>query len=398
VLFRSSFAQVKAAWQLPDQVLQVEGDNELLLDLTTPMGIQLLLDAAKQQPWVMLHESLATPGNLLVESPAGCLNNEIIIPFIRQPAAGTQAIAPRKNKTGTQKQVERYFPPGTEWMYYKIYAGENTTDEIIRNILYPFAQKMQRQKVIDKWFFIRYSDPHHHIRMRFHLQDAANPALWQAFKQAILPAFKQKLISRLQMDTYEREVERYGANTMELSESLFHINSTCVSELLLQLHQQPEHGKKHRHMAGLLWIDSIMSALQYGAPEKVDFYKRNFEEFTGEFNYHGNKDEREQMNEDYRTNTPLISQLIQNTAEEEVIPTIVKRYAPKAASLIGAVRKQFEADGQHYDYALRSYLHMFMNSLMPAQQRWEEFRVYFYLLRYYTSQMARLSKKAILTK
>ncbi len=386
-----NFAGIKSTLRLPDHVLQVEGDNELLLDLTTPMGIQLLLDAAKQQPWVVLHESLATRDNLLVESAAGCLSNEIIIPFIRQAGNATPAIAPRKSKRNAQTSIERYFPPGTEWMYYKIYAGENTTDEIIRNILYPFAHKMLRQRVIDKWFFIRYNDPHHHIRMRFHLQDAANPALWQAFKQAILPAFKQELISKLQMDTYEREVERYGADTMELSESLFHINSTCISELLLQFHR--DRNKKHRHMAGLLWIDSIMSALQYGAAEKADFYKRNFEGFTGEFNYHGNKDQRERMNEDYRSNTPAITQFIQNTGEEEAIPAIVKRYAPKAASVIGAVRKQFEANGQHYDYALRSYLHMFMNSLMPAQQRWEEFRVYFYLLRYYTSQLARLSKK-----
>ncbi len=39
-------------------------------------------------------------------------------------------------------------------------------------------------------------------------------------------------------------------------------------------------------MAGMLWIDSMMSALHYNAAEKVDFYKRNFDGFTAEFNYH----------------------------------------------------------------------------------------------------------------
>lgn len=389
-----SFPHIKAQLQLPDQVLQVEGDNELLLDLTTPMGVQLLLDAAKQQPWIVLHESLATPDNLVVESPAGDVTNEIIIPFIRQADTGAPAIASRKHTRVTQHAVERYFPPGTEWMYYKIYAGENTTDEIIRKVLYPFAQRMLRRKVIDKWFFIRYNDPHHHVRMRFHLRDPASPFVWQAFRQAILPAFKRGLISRLQMDTYERELERYGAGTIALSESIFHINSACISELLLQLYR--ERNKKHRHLAGLLWIDSIISALHYGPSEKVDFYKRNFEGFTGEFNYHGNKDQRERMNEDYRADTALINRYLQDTGEVTSIPAIVQRFAPKAGALISRVRKQFEAEGQHYDYALRSYLHMFMNSLMPAQQRWEEFRVYYFLLKYYTSQMARLSKKVML--
>ncbi len=39
------------------------------------------------------------------------------------------------------QQVERYFPPGTAWMYYKIYVGKNTADEIIRHILYPLHKE-----------------------------------------------------------------------------------------------------------------------------------------------------------------------------------------------------------------------------------------------------------------
>lgn len=388
-----SFASVKVALKLPDLVLQVEGDHELLLDLTTPMGIQLLLDAAKQTAYIILYESLATPDKLLVESAAGKMTNEIIIPFVRQATHTAPAIAPRRNRQQATQQVERYFPPGTAWMYYKIYVGKNTADEIIRQILYPFAQKMQRQQVTDRWFFIRYEDPHHHIRVRFHLQDADNPLLLQAFKQAILPAFKQGLVYRLQMDTYERELERYGADTIDLTEYLFNIHCNCISELLLQLHRQ--RNKQHTNMAGMLWIDGMMSALHYNAAGKADFYKRNFDGFTAEFDYNNNKDQRERMNDEYRANTALIAQSLQHSSEETAnIAAIIKRYLPDAARLTTNIRKQFEARGQHYDYALRSHLHMFMNSLMPAQQRWEEFRVYFYLWRYYTSQLARLSKKA----
>jgi thiopeptide-type bacteriocin biosynthesis protein len=390
-LTADGFARVKEALRLPGQVLLVEGDNELLLDLTTPMGIQLLLDAARQQPNIVLNECLATADNLLVKSAAGYLTNEIIIPFVRQAVSTTPAIAPQRRLIHADRQVERYFPPGTEWMYYKIYVGEHTADGIIRDILYPFAQKMLKQQVIDKWFFIRYQDPHHHIRVRYHLRDVNDPLLLHAFKDAIFPAFQQRLISRLQMDTYERELERYGAGTIALSESLFHIHSDCISMLLIQMHR--EGSKQHRNMAGLLWIDSIMSALHYTPGEKADFYRRNFESFTAEFNYHGNKGQREGLNESYRANTALIAEYLQHKVEEQRIPAIIKGYIPHAASLISSIRQLFEVNGQHYDYALRSYLHMFMNSLMPARQRWEEFQVYFYLLRYYTSQLARLTKK-----
>ena len=378
--------------QLPDLVLLTEGDNELLLDLRTPMGLQLLTDAARQQPMVILQETLATPGNLLVESPAGAMTNEIIIPFVRQATAAPPLAAARKTGSSMWKPVTRRFPPGTEWAYYKIYAGENTTDSILRDILYPFARRMLRQKVIYEWFFIRYNDPHHHIRIRFHLTDKNNPVLWPAFTQALLPAFRQQLVSRIQMDTYERELERYGEGTIELSEAIFNINSTCIAELLPHFRQQQG---KYRHLAGLLWIDCILSTLAYAPAAKVEFYRRNFEGFAAEFNIHQHKGQREWLQEDYRTHTAIIGQYLQSSGEDHAVAAIVKLFAPNAGAIIGHVRRYYEAEGLHYDYALRSYLHMFMNSLMPAQQRWEECRVYYSLLKYYTSQIARLSKKQV---
>ncbi len=73
------------------------------------------------------------------------------------------------------------------------------------------------------------------------------------------------------------------------------------------------------------------------------------------------------MNEDYRANTALIAQCLQHSSEEtESISAIINRYLPDAARLTASIRKQFEAKGQHYDYALRSHLHMFMNCLMSA--------------------------------
>ena len=63
------------------------------------------------------------------------------------------------------------FIPGSEWVYFKLYTGTKTADTILKNELYGFIQEMIKNKSIDKWFFIRYSDPDFHVRLRIHLND-----------------------------------------------------------------------------------------------------------------------------------------------------------------------------------------------------------------------------------
>lgn len=68
----------------------------------------------------------------------------------------------------------RTFIPGSEWIYFKIYTGIKTADTILKNELYNFAREMKEKSLIDKWFFIRYTDPDFHIRLRLHLKETRN--------------------------------------------------------------------------------------------------------------------------------------------------------------------------------------------------------------------------------
>lgn len=394
------FTKIRSELSVPDQVLLVEGDNELLLDLRTEMGMRLLVDASRQQPLIILSEVLANEHNLLVSSEQGALANEVIIPFVRK-APVPPAPAPRHGKKAVPAvtPVPRQFPPGSEWTYYKIYTGEKTADEIIRDVVHPFARKMLRKNGIDQWFFIRYSDPHHHIRVRFHAQQEHTGNLITLFKEVIGPYLEKRLITNLQLDTYEREVERYGVSTIALFETAFCIHSRCISELLLLLHKQAE--PLQRNMAGLLWIDLLLGGLGSGAAEKAVFYERCFESFTAEFRYHEDKKVRERLSEDYRRQSALISQCIRScndtAAAEEPLGSVLHillRYMQKARPLFRNIRRLQQEHDENFDYALRSYLHMFINSLMPSDQRWEELNIYFFLSRYYTSETARQTKKS----
>ena len=65
------------------------------------------------------------------------------------------------------KSIQRIFVPGSEWLYLKIYAGENTLERILVRQLPIILRKLNKANLINKWFFIRYADPDTHLRIRF---------------------------------------------------------------------------------------------------------------------------------------------------------------------------------------------------------------------------------------
>ena len=61
---------------------------------------------------------------------------------------------------------KRTFYPGDEWLYFKLYTGIKTADDILIRSVFPVVKKLMREEIITKFFFLRYSDPDFHIRFR----------------------------------------------------------------------------------------------------------------------------------------------------------------------------------------------------------------------------------------
>ena len=68
--------------------------------------------------------------------------------------------------------IQRTFIPGSQWVYIKLYTGEKTADDILINVISLIIKKLQKKQYTEKWFFIRYSDPDFHLRIRLLVCDA----------------------------------------------------------------------------------------------------------------------------------------------------------------------------------------------------------------------------------
>lgn len=128
---------------------------------------------------------------------------------------------------------KKKFIPATEWLYLKIYAGVKTADIILDEAIQPLMKYFQENDYISKWFFIRYNDPKPHLRIRFKLNNIDDYSkILVKINEALQEYIESGEISDIVIDTYSRELERYGENTIEEAEILFYKNSEFTLQCL----------------------------------------------------------------------------------------------------------------------------------------------------------------------
>lgn len=121
-----------------------------------------------------------------------------------------------------EELVRRNFYPGEEWVFYKVYCGTETANEVLIRCIQPLVQFLFEKKLIKKWFFIRYKDPDFHLRIRFHMQNVESVGIvLLEFHKRMLSFIDSKHVWNIQLDTYKREFERYGRSNIEDAETFF---------------------------------------------------------------------------------------------------------------------------------------------------------------------------------
>lgn len=275
--------------------------------------------------------------------------------------------------------IKRIFVPGDEWLFFKVYCGVKTSDELLVKKILPLAHRLMKEKIIIRWFFIRYSDPDYHLRVRFLLNspDEVGYVITKT-RESLSTYLKTNEVSKVVIDTYQREIERYGENYIEISESIFHTGSECVATLLKHLKEN----SALRWKAAFLIVDSLFTSLGLNVEQKKEFIKIMNDSFLREFNF--NIHNSKCLNDAYRIKRKAIADLVSGLDKEGVATLIRKHvniYAKEVASIIGDIPID--------KLSMSSYLHMELNRLFANNNRLNEMVVYNYLTRYYKSEIVK---------
>ena len=289
------------------------------------------------------------------------------------------------------KQTRRIFVPGSEWVYMKIYTGNKTAETILAKHMPSITRELKNNELIEKWFFIRYADPECHLRIRFQLQDKQQVGTVVSLIYKRLNYLVQhNLIWKIQLDTYSRELERYGENLMEEAEFLFCKDSDCALAIIKKL--SILQNENYRWMIALKMIDCFLSDFLLDIHLKRQLMDKLSSSFKAEFGF--NLRNSKQFNVKFRENKQIIESVLNNSFSDD---DFLKLYDPlqKKSKELKPFIKQFnlklkkQETSVSIESLLSSYIHMMINRLIVSKNRLHELILYDFLRRYYASEIAK---------
>ncbi len=392
----SSIKKIVLEQNLPQSCFIAEGDNELLVDLETSVGRRIFFEKLAQSD-VILHEFLSNPEDCYIKNEGQKFCNEVIIPInYKKTKTVTTNLPVIENITKHYElPIQRTFNIGSEWLYVKLYGGVKSLDKILSEDIFPLTNELLEEGVIEKWFFIRYEDSDKHLRLRF--LNSKRPdfigIVLNRLHETIKDYLNEGIIFKIQTDTYQREIERYGNNTMELSESVFFQDSKAIAGVLSLI--EGDAGEKYRWMFGLRGLDMLLDDFGYDIYSKLKLMSDIREGFFQEFR--GGDKLRHQLNDKYRVERESIEKILDPKQDSEEIEPAIAYFNARSESLRIIDRnlreKQIENPATlSHEILLPSYIHMFMNRLFLTDNRKHELVIYYFLDKYYQSKIARMSK------
>lgn len=370
---------------IPDLVYIAQGDNEVLINFKNELSCNVFYYMVKSETFVQLKEFLFAEDTITENY---C--NEIIFTAHKNidkkvsPAPINEFVS-RESREG----VASSFSIGEKWLYYKFYCGERAGEELLNRAINPIVEELKAKDLIDKWFFIRYHDIQgHHLRFRVLLK---NSNLFtdciQIIKQHIEPLEKTHIIWKTQTDNYLRELQRYGYEAIEDTETLFFNDSECTLKFADMI--EGDSGEKIRWMFALLSIDHFLNDFDVQLPGKVKLFNVAKTSFGKEFNRSGKLNK--QINEKFVKYESDIESFLGPDLDEmyEPLIEILQERSAKNEAVVKSIKEMAKENRlpTYLDNIMLSYVHMICNRIFLTKHRIQEMVVYDFLYKYYSKQL-----------
>jgi thiopeptide-type bacteriocin biosynthesis protein len=276
------FASILAAWRVEwggqRYLYLTEGDNRLLIDLDNARHVELLQNEVrktKNDHFVVLQEALPGPHDSWLPGAFGGRHIcEIVVSMTRcREMEGITSYKPSRADPRIVEPHTRLRPPGSEWLFMKLYCSRSTQDEVIATHLRTFAEFAVGSSLADSWFFVRFADPEHHLRIRFHGQ----PGLLMGALMNQVCAWATNLLesghcSRFSFETYEREIERYGGEDgIQAAEAIFTADGPFAAQMVRM--NREKNLSADMLILTVMSVDHLLDCLGLNLEKRTDFYR-----------------------------------------------------------------------------------------------------------------------------
>jgi thiopeptide-type bacteriocin biosynthesis protein len=198
---------------------------------------------------------------------------------------------------------------------------------------------------------------------------------------------------KMQLDTYDREVERYGGSDgIALAEEIFQADSEAVLEILDMLEEGDE-GSDERWRLAIAGIDRLLGDFGFGPEARRPLVEATRLKFEKELS--ADVGVRRQLGDRFRKESRKLEPLLDRSRDDEtsLAPglAVLRSRSERLAPLVEELRARERAGRLSLPLAeiVPSFVHMHVNRILRSGHRKHELVLYDFLSRLYESRAAR---------
>jgi thiopeptide-type bacteriocin biosynthesis protein len=385
----NAFRKFSRRLRLPRYFCLNEGDHQLLVDSENALSVAAFSQRVKRRELIKLSEMLPAPNRLAVSSIEGSFSNEIVLPLVK---GGKSVSESAKRWRSATREAGRVYIPGSEWMFAKLYCGNGNADRVLCELVAPLVREAVEKGVADQWFFIRYGDPDWHIRLRIHGQpDQLSRYVIPMLSRYSRPLLEDGTVWKIQLDTYCREIERYGGpDAIILAEALFCADSDAALEIITQVPSDVRLDTRWR--LTLIGMDRLLDDFGLSLDDKAEILRSLRAAFRLK---HGvDKGVIRSLGSKYRCEKAQLGWILEQAGHQDGRigqgVAAFERRSRRMRDIAVQLTRLADEDrlGGSISKLCRSYLHMHANRMIRADVRRHELVLYEFLARLYDTRVA----------
>lgn len=281
-------------------------------------------------------------------------------------------------------QVKRNFHIGSEWVYFKIYGSPIFLENFLSQYIWKIVTYLGRNMMIDRFFYVWYTDPDFHLRIRFRITE--QKFLYDIIillNNVIEKKSSSRELSKIMLDTYSREIERYGDKSIEDVEQLFYFDSMLILDNM-RFNFSRENIEENKWLLALKVVDNYFKLFDVDLIDRVKLIKNVIFHFKNEFNIRSPQYTKV-LAKDYNANKALYKEFLFNSNRLSMGSRIELKYYKKQILTFKSLRDNLNKNAEKISAndLMTSLIHMSVNRIFPTDARFCEMVLYENLLKVY---------------
>jgi lantibiotic biosynthesis protein len=365
--------RIIAQYHWPQWISLVNADQQLVFNLREESQQMLLLDCVKPLDTFIIREHPFIDSETKYDDASHSSNQYIAAVYNKEPRH--IKIRP-PGQLSALVNIKRSLQ---EWLYFKIYCYPGYANTLLTDFLYPMVCLLRGKNMVEKWFFIRYQDPDHHLRFRIKIKDSKGSQVFKRVSKLLHRLTQNGFIYSYKSEAYDPEVSRYGIYTLKYAEEVFYADS----EYCIQLLRHYSNDKESLSYAVIQTVDLLFTAIGYTIKERLNICTQLALAGMLEHDYDGRL--KQQADQHYRQHrNQLLNQLLNRQ-----LPIALQSYQSVFNETIAVYLNKTEAANRQL--RLHSLIHMYVNRIFSQSQRLQEAVIYHWLHKFY-AQVYHLEK------